>query len=122
MSSASQQAAAYGAQQSQMFGQALGAVGTFAMQGGFGGGNNNVAPNTGTIGDTTAGKIGDAFDFGGANQAARQAYRGMTQDQLNQLSIAAGFDQNKSIRRQFIDSYTQGGNFSGLYQTIMNQQ
>ena len=35
-SSASQQAAAYGAQQSQMFGQAIGAVGTFAMQGGFG--------------------------------------------------------------------------------------
>ena len=35
-SSASQQAAAYGAQQSQMFGQAVGAIGTFAMQGGFG--------------------------------------------------------------------------------------
>jgi hypothetical protein len=106
-----------------MFGQALGAVGTFAMQGGFGGNNNNnVTPNTGTIGDTTTGKIGSAFDFGGANQAARQAYRGMTQDQLNQLSVAAGFDPNKSIRRQFIDSYTQGGNFSGLYQTIMNQQ
>ena len=38
-SSASQQAAAYGAQQSQMFGQAVGALGTFAMQGGFGGSN-----------------------------------------------------------------------------------
>ena len=35
-SSASQQAAAFGAQQSQMFGQAVGALGTFAMQGGFG--------------------------------------------------------------------------------------
>jgi hypothetical protein len=34
-SSASQQAAAYGAQQSQMFGQAVGAVGSFAAQGGF---------------------------------------------------------------------------------------
>jgi len=35
-SSASQQAAAYGAQQSQMFGQAVGAIGTFAVAGGFG--------------------------------------------------------------------------------------
>ena len=35
-SSASQQAAAFGAQQSQMFGPAVGALGTFAMQGGFG--------------------------------------------------------------------------------------
>ena len=35
-SSASQQAAAFGSQQSQMFGQAVGALGTFAMQGGFG--------------------------------------------------------------------------------------
>ena len=35
-SSASQQAAAYGAQQSQMFGQAVGAIGTFAAAGGFG--------------------------------------------------------------------------------------
>ena len=34
-SSASQQAAAYGAQQSQMFGQAVGALGSFAAQGGF---------------------------------------------------------------------------------------
>ena len=35
-SSASQQAAAYGAQSSQMFGQAVGAIGTFAAAGGFG--------------------------------------------------------------------------------------
>jgi len=35
-SSASQQAAAYGAQSSQMIGQAVGAVGSFAAQGGFG--------------------------------------------------------------------------------------
>jgi hypothetical protein len=45
-SSASQQAAAYGAQQSQMFGQAIGAVGTFAMQGGFG--SNNTTSDYGT--------------------------------------------------------------------------
>jgi len=45
-SSASQQAAAYGAQQSQMFGQAVGALGTFAMQGGFG--SNNTTSDYGT--------------------------------------------------------------------------
>ena len=50
-SSASQQAAAYGAQQSQMLGQAVGALGTFAMQGGFGADgpfaskNNNTTTN-----------------------------------------------------------------------------
>ena len=45
-SSASQQAAAFGAQQSQMFGQAVGALGTFAMQGGFG--SNNTTSDYGT--------------------------------------------------------------------------
>ena len=52
-SSASQQAAAYGAQQSQMFGQAVGALGTFAMQGGFGADGPFASKNNNTTTSTT---------------------------------------------------------------------
>ena len=118
-SSASQQAAAYGAQQSQMFGQAVGALGSFAMQGGFGGGNNTNTPTTGTIGDTTGGKIGSAFDFGGANQAARQAYRAMTPEQLQNFGALTQYGEGIT-RRQFIDQYNMGGQALDLYSSVMS--
>jgi hypothetical protein len=50
-SSFNQQAAAYGAQGSQMIGQAVGAIGSFAAQGGFKQGafqNPNTTSNTAT--------------------------------------------------------------------------
>lgn len=44
-SSASQQAAAYGGQAMSGFGQAIGGLGSFAMAGGFGEGNNSQPPS-----------------------------------------------------------------------------
>ena len=44
-SSASQQAAAYGGQAMAGFGQAIGGLGSFAMAGGFGTGNNTSTPS-----------------------------------------------------------------------------
>ena len=119
-SSASQQAAAYGAQQSQMFGQAIGAVGTFAMQGGFGSGGSNITPPAdGTIGATTGGQIGSALDFGGANQAARQAYRAMTPEQLQNFGALTQYGEGIT-RRQFIDQYNMGGQALDLYSSVMS--
>ena len=119
-SSASQQAAAYGAQANQMFGQALGAVGTFAMQGGFsGGGGNNIPPADGTIGATIGGQIGSALDFGGANQAARQAFRAMTPEQLQNFGALTQYGSGIT-RRQFINQYNAGGQALDLYSSVMS--
>jgi len=119
-SSASQQAAAYGAQSSQMIGQAVGALGTFAAYGGFGGVGSNITPPTdGTIGATTGGKIGSAFDFGGANQAARQAYRAMTPEQLENFGALTQYGEGIT-RRQFIDQYNMGGQALSLYEGVMS--
>jgi len=120
-SSASQQAAAYGAQSSAMFGQAVGAVGTFAMHGGFGGGgvNNITPPTTGTFGSKTGGQIGSAFDFGGANQAARQAFRAMTPKQLQNFGALTQYGEGIT-RRQFIDQYNMGGQALDLYSSVMS--
>ena len=123
-SSFNQQAAAYGAQSSQMIGQAVGALGTFAAQGGFGKSGpfakkeDPNTPTTGTIGDTTGGKIGSAFDFGGANQAARQAYRAMTPEQLQNFGALTQYGEDIT-RRQFIDQYNMGGQALDLYNTTM---
>tara|TARA_Y100000361_G_scaffold106142_1_gene95869 strand:+ start:42 stop:992 length:951 start_codon:yes stop_codon:yes gene_type:complete len=121
MSSASQQAAAYGAQSSTMFGQAVGAVGTFAMHGGFGGGGvNNITPPTpGTFGSKIGGQIGSAFDFGGANQAARQAFRAMTPEQLKSFGALTKYGEGIT-RREFIDQYNMGGQVLDLYSSVMS--
>ena len=95
-SSFNQQAAAYGAQSSQMIGQAVGAVGTFAAQGGF----------------------GKSGPFSGANQAARQAYRAMTPEQLKNFGALTQYGEGIT-RRQFIDQYNMGGQALDLYNTTM---
>ena len=96
-SSASQQAAAYGAQANQMFGQAVGAIGTFAMQGGFGGGNTtsnygtnltqNINPGTPT---QTTGvsfnpiQVSNTTSLGGVTSFGSQQSTNAFQDIFNQ--------------------------------------
>ena len=91
-----------------------------SLQGGFGGGGSNITPPAdGTIGATTGGQIGSALDFGGANQAARQAYRAMTPEQLQNFGALTQYGEGIT-RRQFIDQYNMGGQALDLYSSVMS--
>ena len=119
-SSASQQAAAYGGQAMAGFGQAIGGLGSFAMAGGFGGGNNNIPVSEDSY----------SSSYNSLTPAQQQAIN----DVNNQIS-GIGFPSDKRLKKniKLISKSNSGLNVysfeyinknfgEGVYQGVMSDE